>query len=355
VCHVDVRVSDGIQDVGGIGFGKFVRLIVFCMLAIKFRLLKGARRLYFIPAPAKLSAVLRDLVAMSLLRPFFPALVLHWHAVGLGLWAEGQRPTPLLPRRLAAVENALRWAIRHLLSGADLSIVLAPGNVGDALVFSPKRVDVVPNGIPDPCPDFEKRVACRRERVAQIRKLLSGPGREGELNILFFGQLTKAKGLFTALSGIEEVAAARPDIHIHLHLAGDFLSNSEKQHASTLVQKLCTGGVIVEETGFLDPEAKANALARADILLFPSENESFGLVAVEALAWGLPVIASCIPGIDAVLGDTPCARIPVGDHRALSRALLNPESYPEPSSLREHYQRKFTSDLFQRRMREILL
>jgi glycosyltransferase involved in cell wall biosynthesis len=43
-------------------------------------------------------------------------------------------------------------------------------------------------------------------------------------------------------------------------------------------------------TGFLDRSAKAAALADADVFVVPSQSESFGLAAVEALSVGLPTV-----------------------------------------------------------------
>ena len=51
-------------------------------------------------------------------------------------------------------------------------------------------------------------------------------------------------------------------------------------------------GVAVVWTGFLDRTAKAAALADADVFVVPSQSESFGLSAVEALAAGIPTVIS---------------------------------------------------------------
>jgi glycosyltransferase involved in cell wall biosynthesis len=115
------------------------------------------------------------------------------------------------------------------------------------------------------------------------------------------------------------------------------------------------GGGKLREEGFLSGLSKSEAFAWADILLFPSESESFGLVAVEALAWGLPVIASDIAGLRAVLGETGCSRVPVGDADALAGALVNPGSYVDPDILRARYEAEFTVEKFHIRMGRVFL
>lgn len=66
-------------------------------------------------------------------------------------------------------------------------------------------------------------------------------------------------------------------------------------------------------------------LATLDILVVPSTAaESFGLVALEAMAAGVPVVASRIGGLPEVLGEGPDAGgllVPAGDARALAQAL----------------------------------
>jgi len=78
---------------------------------------------------------------------------------------------------------------------------------------------------------------------------------------------------------------------------------------------------LAEELGVLDRvtfvgvvDRVASLLAAADLLLLPSSNESFGLVALEAMASGVPVIASNIGGIpEVVLHDETGYLAPVGD------------------------------------------
>ena len=61
-------------------------------------------------------------------------------------------------------------------------------------------------------------------------------------------------------------------------------------------------------------------LARADIAVIPSRWEGFGLVAVEAMASGVPVIASDIPALREVVGDAALL-VPPSDPMALADAI----------------------------------
>lgn len=339
IYHVDVRVSDGLADVGGIRPTKFLRLLRFCWQALKFRVFCSATTLYYIPAPPKKSAILRDLFALTLLRPFFPRIILHWHAVGLGKWARQG--------------GIIQLWMRVLLRGADPAIVIAPGNLSDAEVFRPKRSVVIPNGIPDPCADFANHLVKRKERSALVQSWILGSRKQGpedSIHVLYLGHCTRSKGLQDALDAMVKVTAPGAGLRWSLSIVGEFINAEEKAEAERLLRSLQNSGVEIDLRGFLSGTKKVQSYLESDILLFPSHSESFGLVAVEALACGLPVIGCDIPGLQAVLGKTPCALVPVGDAQAVATALMLPSSYVDPCLLRASYEPEFTLGLFQTRI-----
>lgn len=76
-------------------------------------------------------------------------------------------------------------------------------------------------------------------------------------------------------------------------------------------------------TGYLHGPAKWEALAGADMVVIPSYSESFGLVAIEALAVGTPVIVTDGVAIHTVVSESGAGRVvPVGDENALAAALV---------------------------------
>ena len=304
---------------------------------------------------------MRDWMVMAFCRPLFPELILHWHAYGLGEWAsEGNDWS----RKLA------RWA----LGKADLSIVLNNYNKRDAEVFAPKRVEVVPNGIADQFPDYETALAPRREARAATLKALQEPAakagrwegegaeetRRGEelerVRFLFLGHLIETKGVIVAIAATglanEELCRAGAAWRAHLTLAGSFASEDEKARVLVAVEKANSGGrkwegtkaadneaVCVELVGFLKSVQKKSALEEADCLVFPTfyEGETQGLVLLEAMSSGLPVITTSWRGVPEILPEGYCGVATPRSAAEFAQQMLRVNELQLSDGLRAHF------------------
>lgn len=79
----------------------------------------------------------------------------------------------------------------------------------------------------------------------------------------------------------------------------------------------------VARIGVVDDDDMPVLYRAADVLAFPSTREGFGLVVVEAMAAGLPVVTSDIPVLAEFLRDgDDCLMTPVGDSGPLAQALV---------------------------------
>ena len=155
--HVNARFASGPDDMGTFRLGKGIQVLRYALEALWCRVRHGVNVLYYIPAMPMKAPVIRDVVLLTLLRPFFSKTVFHWHAAGLGAWLESDEACPVLAR-----------VARVVLHKADLAITPAEFNLPDARKFAPRISLSVPNGIPDPCPEFEGTVAPRRRERARL-------------------------------------------------------------------------------------------------------------------------------------------------------------------------------------------
>jgi glycosyltransferase involved in cell wall biosynthesis len=173
-------------------------------------------------------------------------------------------------------------------------MVLTEYNRQDAEFLRPKRIAVVPNGIPDPCPDFEETVLpVRRKRVEE--------GFPGPLRLLFLGHCMEAKGLLTAVRILAEYRN-QTGREACVTVAGKFPSGEERAKFDSLVAELGVADA-VKNIGFADEHAKRELFLETDLLLFPTQYpyETFGLVVIEAMAFGVPALVSSWRGVPELL------------------------------------------------------
>jgi len=111
--------------------------------------------------------------------------------------------------------------------------------------------------------------------------------------VLFVGRLDPVKGIEMLLEAFAIIRQTSPRAVLVIAGSGD---PAYVQTLRRRAQELAIADDVLW-TGFLDKAAKAAALADADVFVAPSQSESFGLSAVEALAAGVPVVLSAGAGI----------------------------------------------------------
>ena len=146
----------------------------------------------------------------------------------------------------------------------------------------------------------EYRVIPNAIHVDDYRARRNGGGRR----ILFVGRPELRKGLPVLLRAFERLPG-RPELDL-VGVGPDELPPRERVRAH----------------GRVSDVERARLLAEADVLCAPSlGGESFGVVLVEGMAAGLPVVATRIPGYEAVLPSEAGRLVAPGDEDALAGAL----------------------------------
>jgi len=131
--------------------------------------------------------------------------------------------------------------------------------------------------------------------------------------LLWIGRLVRTKLPGDAIAAFNRVRTVMPGATLDLVGGGYLEAEIQGQHHP---------GVTVH--GFIDEVAKASLLSRADLLLLPGTREGWGMVAMEAASYGVPVVAYDIPGLrDSVLDGTTGVLVrPRPDAMGLASATL---------------------------------
>lgn len=216
-----------------------------------------------------------------------------FHAFG------GFSPSYWLGRR-AAAGLAGRLHGRIAVSGAARHFI---GRYFDA------EYRIIPNGV-------EIEPFARAEPFEELR--------DGTLNILFVGRLEDRKGLAYLLRGYHRIRKRHVDARLIVVGDGPRLREYKRYVATRRIRD-------VEFVGHVPLEAKLRYFASADVFCAPSTGqESFGIVLLEAMAAGLPIVASDIHGYKNVVSrDVEGYLVEPRNPRAIAAALYKLAGDPE--------------------------
>ncbi len=318
---------------------------VFHLRSTAFPFYPGLRMAF--PLPAKLVAAL----------PAVPFDVIHTHTfffIGcLGAYLASLRKLPLFFTYHTRFEdyasyvpgitktNAI-WISREFSNRCDR--VIAPSADTVALLQSygvTTPFEILPGGV-----DLES-FGSRSEVPEVVRK-----ARPGSV-LLFVGRLGKEKNLDRLLEAFARLLGRRPDAHLIIVGDGPYRAGLEQRAAA-----LGCGGHTTF-VGALEQDQLGAYYGSADAFVFTSLTETQGLVLVEAMAVGLPVVAvDCPVTREIVLGDAGVLTADDADAFAVAvDALLN--ELPERRLARQEAARRavatFSIEALAQRLEELYL
>lgn len=147
---------------------------------------------------------------------------------------------------------------------------------------------------------------------------------EGRLVVLTIGGIEPRKGSLALVEAFAQLRALAPELDPLLVIAGGTTLFDYRHEVDRFHRRVAELGLEphVRVLGSLACEQAERLYRAADLFAFPSTVEGFGLAALEALACGLPVVASDLNSLQTFLEhDRNALLVPVGEPRVLAQAL----------------------------------
>jgi glycosyltransferase involved in cell wall biosynthesis len=333
--HVRMDFSSSMNEMGRFRVSKVLHMLSVVARIIYHRFADRARILYYPPAGSYRVPMYRDILILVCTRWLFAKTVFHFHAGGVSELYD-QLP------------SWQRWFYRRAYFQADAAIRISALNPEDGRRLAAKRDYVIPYGIEDPLPG--KSLAASNPAAA----------RGGPLRMLYVGIVSEAKGIMVLIEACAKLASR--GVSFEVEIMGQWESPDFATHAQRRIEEL-TLGPQIRFLGVLTGEKKFEAFGRANVFCFPThlQCETFGLVLLEAMACGLPTVATRWRGIPSIVdeGQTGFLFEP-RDFNAMANRLATLAGDP---SLRERmgragrakFEREFTFAQHASRMRSALL
>ena len=244
------------------------------------------------------------------------------HTLGYPKNAAAQLPWEQEPSRRLQVE-------REVLQGSDALVAESPASKHHMVWHydvDPASVAVIPCGV--------DTARFQPQDKRRARAALSLPPTAPIL--LSVGRLQPSKGIDTLLQAAADIRRDYPDVRV-LVVGGGLDDQDERETAElnrlqTLGRRLGLSNVHYVKA---QPQEKlAQYYAAADVFVMPSHYESFGMVALEAMACGTPVVASKVGGLASTIvhGDSGLL-VPPGDWRAFAQAVSRLLASPQLQSV----------------------
>jgi glycosyltransferase involved in cell wall biosynthesis len=217
--------------------------------------------------------------------------------------------------------GGVEWLKRHFLNSCRAFVVPGRSSCDYLQILGASKEDIftAPNAVDNAF--FAAQAERVRRQPTAFRDKVGLPARF----ILFAGRLIPEKGVFDLVDAYAKLGDEMRS-EVGLVFAGDGASRDELARQA---KQISPGTVYFP--GFAQREDLAGFYAQAEMLVFPTRSDPWGLVVNEAMACGLPIVVSSVAGCAADLVEDGGNGfvVPPGDSRQLSLAINSILSQPE--------------------------
>lgn len=233
------------------------------------------------------------------------AVLRHSHAINVGTFHAY--------RESNAIYEYMRPIVKSIVDKLDGRICVSEVVREYITQYFPGKYAIIPNGID-----------CSRFASADIQPIEQY--NDGRPNVLFVGRLEKRKGFRHLIRSFRYIKESIPNAR--LLVVGAF---NDKDKAPFIRYARAAKLRSVHFVGYVPPEELPRYYRTATVFCAPSTGfESFGIILLEAMAAGLPIVASDIPGYNTVVQKgVDGLLVPPSDEPSLANAVIELLRNPE--------------------------
>ena len=254
------------KDYGNIRLSKIIKVFKYAYELISILLLKKIDLVYFTLTPKRFP-FFRDAFYIAIMKLFKKRILVHLHGYGIKEYSKKSVLYRLVYKY--TFKNIHFICLSHLVS-SDISSVYD------------KTPHIVNYGIDD----YNPKGIIKHKRNF----------REG-ITLLFLSNYMKSKGIITFIDIIGSLKEKK--YNIQGQIVGNPFDYSREEIQARIAKKDLNDCLV--ELGPKYGQDKYDLFSKADIFIFPTLWESFGVVALEAMQFGLPIIANRVGSLPYIL------------------------------------------------------
>ena len=312
------------REMGKIQWKKLLVFINIFIKLISVLVFKRIDLVYFQISPTGI-AFIRDLVFVTLIKIFRVKIVYHLRGKGI---------------KNSSQNRIKKTLYKFTFNGSDVICLseLLTYDIRD--VFSGK-IHIVPNGIPD----INYKCLQNKQNKKEIK------------NLLFLSNLIIDKGVLDFIQAIEIIN--KKGYKINAWIVGSEADLTENQLKNEINNRKLNN--CLTYLGEKYDQEKYDVLTNTDVLVFPTklEHETFGNVNLEAMQFGIPVIATNVAAIPDIIDDgvngylvDKSAPNQIADK--LEYLIKHPDLSKQMGNAgRKKYEEKYTLQIFEQNMKQV--